>query len=311
MAKFPNPNLTPPTLTNWQFSFQGYTFGAPPASAGVLRIEGLGDLPTIRAGDMVRARDHGELVGLDLYGGRDVTISFWAKPDGVSLQDTLLNLSAALQVGLSTEQPLWFQQPNLPLLACMCRCRKKAVPWDVTYAAANAAYPVAQFHATDPRLYTAGTSATVGLSNPTSGMHFPATFPLSFGATSPNGVTVTNSGNVSMNPVVVITGPVTNPTIQNATITGTPALTISNPTQSTYTVLTGDQLVIDLDAHTIQYFSGGVGSGTAGASRMSWLVPGSTWWSLQTGNNLIQFLSQDSVQVAGTAQIQWANAYIL
>ena len=310
MAKFPSPSLTPPSLLNWQFSFQGYTFGAS-QPVGVLQIEGLGDVPTIRNGDMVRARDHGELVGLDLYGGRDVTIDFWAKTDGTSLQSALLSLSAALQVGLSTEQPLWFQQPNLPLLACMCRCRKKAVPWDVTYAAANVALPIAQFHATDPRLYTVGQTATVGLANPTSGMHFPATFPISFGSTGASGATVTNSGNVSMNPVVVITGPVTNPTVQNATISGTPALTISNPLQTSYTVLSGDQLVLDLDAHTIQYFSGGVNSGTAGASRMSWLVPGSTWWSLPPGNNLIQFLSQDSVQVAGTAQIQWASSYIL
>lgn len=306
---FPSPALTPPTLASWQFSLNGYTFGASTAD-GVLEIDGLGDLATIRSGDMARSRDHGELIGLDLYGGRDFTVNLWAKSDGVSLQDTLLNLAAATVVGLGTEQPLWFQLPNYPLLCCMCRCRKRAVPWDLNYGAANIATPVASFHATDPRIYAAGQSVTTGLPSPTVGMHFPATFPLTFGATTPSGVTVTNSGNTEMRPILVLTGPMTNPTIQNTTITGTPALAFSNPTQVSYTVLAGDQMVIDLDLHSVQYYTGGVSAGNP-ASRTSWLVPGSTWWDLLPGANLIQFLSADAASVAGTCQIQYASAYQL
>ena len=308
---FPSPSLTPPTLSDWQFSLSNVLLGAA-QPLGILKVEGLGDLATIRSQDVPRARDHGELVGLDLYGGRDVTFSVWAKTDGTSLQDTLLNFAAATVVGLETEQPLWFQLPNYPLLCVMCRPRKRTTPWDVTYAASQIGMPVAQFHCTDPRVYATGQSVTVGLPNPTAGLSFPISFPISFGSTSPSGVTVTNAGNTEMRPVLVITGPVTNPTVQNASITGTPALTFSNPTQVSYTVLAGDQLVVDLgNPSSILYYTGGVDSGSAPASRAGWLVAGSTYWDLLPGANLIQFLSQDTASVAGTCSIQWASSYML
>lgn len=309
--KFPSPTLTPPTLTPWQFSFNGQTFGNATPSA-VLKVTGLGDNPHIRSATPTRARDHGQLVGLDLYGGRTFTITVWAKPNAVSLQTNLLKLAAALEVGLSTEQPLWFQQPNLPLLCVMCRARKKAVPWDVNYGAAMVAKPVAQFHATSPYVFGVGKSVTLGVPPPLPGMTFPATFPLSFGgAVTPAGVTATNNGNSSMRPVLVITGPVTSPYLSNESLPGAPTLAITNPLQTGYTVATGDQLVIDFDAQSVEYYVGGVASGTQPASRMSWVVPGSTWWYLKPGANLIHLVSEDSVAVTGTFEVQWADCYIL
>jgi hypothetical protein len=306
---FPSPSLTPPALTNWQFAYGGVTFGAATA-LGVLKVQGLGDVATIRTGDIARPRQHGELIGLDVYGGRDITVDMWAQSDGVSLQHALLSLAGPTVDGLTTEQPLWFQQPNLPLLAAMCRPRKRTVPWDSDFGAANVAKPVVRWHATDPRLYTAGQTVTVGLPTPTAGMTFPAVFPITFGSSTPNGVTVTNTGNTEMFPLLVITGPVTNPTVQNASIPGTPAITLSNPAQSGFTVLAGDQVVVDLDLQTVQYYAGGVAAGSP-ADRSSWIVPGSTWWDLPPGPNLIQFLSADSSSVGGTCQVQWASAYML
>lgn len=310
--KFPSPSLTPPALGLWEFYYNGYTFGGNTPS-GALSLTGFGDNPDIRSNDPNRARDHGQLVGLDLYGGRTVTVHLFSQSNGTSLQSTLLDLAAALEVGLQTEQPLWFQQPNMPLLCTMCRARKKTVPWDIDYGAAMIGKPVAQLHATDPRVYGVGQAVSVGLPNPTVGAKFPLTFPISFGSTPPNGVTVVNGGNTSMRPVLVISGPVTNPSVVNASLPGTPTMTFSNPLQSGYTVDAGDQLVVDLDAESIEYYVGGVASGSVPASRMSWWVPGSTWWHLTAGStgNLIQFLSADSAQVGGTCQIQWADAYIL
>lgn len=307
---FPSPSLTPPTLADWQFSFNGYTFGNT-AAVKVSKVDGLGALANVRNGDVSRLRDHGELIGLDVYGGRDVTIDFEAEDAGQSVQSTLSALAAATTVGLTTEQPLWFQLPNYPLLAVLARVRKRALPWDVGYQIGKVAVGSMQFHATDPRIYSAGKSATVGLPTPNSGMTFPATFPLTFGSTTPGGVTVTNNGNTEMRPQLVITGPVTNPAVSNGSISGSPTLTFSNPSQSGYTVAAGDQLVVDLDTHSILYYVGGVSSGTAPASRGSWLAYGSTWWNLQPGANLVQFNSQDSVSVAGTVTVDYADAYQL
>ena len=309
--KFPSPSLTPPTLTTWQYSFNGYLFGSATAS-GILSVSGLGDNPDIRSSDPGKARDHGELVGLDLYGGRTFTVNLWSQAGtNTSVQTTLLQLAGALEVGLQTEQPMWFKVPNYPTLCVMCRPRKKTVPWDVTFGAAMIAKPVAMFHATSPYVYGPGKDATVGLPNPTSGMTFPALFPLTFGASTPNGVTVTNGGNSAVRPVLVISGPVTNPQISNASLTGNPSIKLTNPTQSGYTVQTGDQLVVDLTARTVLYYVGGVGSGTQPASRLSWVVSGSTWWSLRAGSNLVQLNSGDSVHVAGTCTVEWADTYIL
>lgn len=159
---FPPTSLTAPPLADWEFWFNGYTIGAL-QPAGILKVEGLGDLAQIRSGDPAKAREHGQFVGLDLYGGRDVTISVWARSDGVSLQDTLANIAAATVVGLTTEQPLWFQLPNMPTLAVMCRPRKRTVPFDGVYANAMVGKPVMQFHCTDPAIYAQAQWVTVGL----------------------------------------------------------------------------------------------------------------------------------------------------
>ena len=307
---FPSPSITPPTLSNWQFSYQGLTFGSGQAIK-VAKVDGLGDLADVRNGDQDRTRDHGQLIGLDVLSGRDMTFTLEAESSTGQVEATLLTLAQVTTPGLTTEQPLWFQLPGLPLLAVMCRPRKRTASWDIGFQIGNVAQTTVQFHATDPRIYTAGSTVTVGLPNPAAGMTFPATFPLTFGSTSPSGVTITNSGNIETRPVLVISGPVTNPSIQNATIPGSPTLTFSNPTQTGYTVLAGDQLVIDLDLHTILYYAGGVSSGTAPAPRGSWFAAGSTWWDLLEGGNLIQFNSRDSVSVAGTVQVQYASGYQL
>jgi hypothetical protein len=157
---FPS-GLTPPSLATFQWSYNGVLLGAS-APLGVLSVTGLADLADIRSNDPNQARANGQFIGLDLYGGRDVTFHVFAKTDGVSLQDTLTAFAAATVVGLATEQPLWFQLPNLPLLCVMCRPRKRAVPIDKNYEV-NVAYPVAQFHATDPNIYAVAQTASVGL----------------------------------------------------------------------------------------------------------------------------------------------------
>lgn len=307
---FPSPSLTAPSLSAWQFSLSGLTFGAG-TPIQIQTVEGLGGLATVRSADQPRSRDHGELIGLDVYGGRDVTIDLDIVAGTSTLAANMAALSAVTEVGLATEQPLWFQIPNMPTLCVMCRPRQRTVKWDVAYSVGAMASLSCQFHATDPRIYTAGADVTVGLGSPTSGMSFPAGFPIVFGATTPNSVTVTNAGNTEMRPQLVISGPCTNPSIGNSSIAGNPTLTFSNPSQTSYTVLAGDQLVVDLDLHSILYYSGGVSSGSPGASRAAWLKYGSTWWDLVPGSNVVQFNSADSVSVAGTCQINYASAYML
>jgi hypothetical protein len=302
---FPSVSLQAPVLSNWQFAYQGLTFGAetPWAVTGVTGM----DLPTIRSGDAGRPRDQGELIGLDVLGGRDVTVNFWVMTDGNSLQSALQTLGAATEVAGSTEAPLWFQIPNWPPMALMCRPRKRSIPWDLDFGAAQVAQPVVQFHATDPRIYGPSSTALASTAAPP-GVSFPVSFPASFGGgVLPNSlITVDNTGNDETRPLLVFSGPSTTPSASNTSLEGSPTLMFANPLGGT-TINAGDQMVVDLDLHTVTYYVGGQGA-TAGASRRGWLTPGSVWWTVPPGVNTIRYM--DSA-LSGSLEVQFAPAYMI
>jgi hypothetical protein len=276
-----------------------------------MNLQGL-DLATIRSQDPAFARDHGEFIGTDFYAGRDFSADLWMKSNGVSLQSSQLILAGALLDGLNTELPFWFKLPNLQVMAIMARARKRPMTYDSDYAAAQIGKPKVTWHATDPRIYSGGNANTLTLGAPAGGLTFPVgPFPVTFGGTTPNSVTLNNLGNTEMRPIVVFTGPLTNPWIQNISIAGSPRLTFVNPAETTFTVLAGDQLLVDLSPnHNVLYYVGGVGAGSPQPVE-GWLTFGSVWWDLMAGNNTIQFGSGDGVDTGGTAQIQWASAWQL
>lgn len=306
------PLTAAPSLSNWQMQYNGLTIGASTPYA-VYQLDGL-DLPQVRTGDLNRPREHGEFVGLDLMSGRDIMLTGDYQSDGINIQDSQQNLGRAFIPGGTTEQPFWFQFPNLPVLASMVRVRKRTMPIDQPYSVAAMGQLALMMHSSDPRLYGPVQSGSCGVGQALGGGIFPATFPYVFSSGSVAGTVVANNaGNVEMRPLLTITGPVTNPTIFNATAGW--QITITNPLQVGYTVLAGDTLVIDTDTHAITYYTGGVG---VGAARRAWLAAGSTWPStvlgvpgLAPGSNTFQFTSTDGISVAGTLQVQWASAYLL
>ncbi len=306
---FPSPSLTPPVLSDWQFSFNGLTMGAG-TSYGVLTATGF-DLATIRTQDVGRPRDQGMIIGLDVFSGRTFELNLWVAADGTDSMQTLMSaLASATPVGGSTEQPFYFKLPNMPQMAFMARARKRTFPLDLDYGAASVAKPVIQFEATDPRAYySPSVSNTIGLPAPLQGVSFPITFPMSFG-TGGTGtyLTLDNAGNYEMRPILVFTGPLTNPSVNNTSIASNPRLTFSNPNQTSYTLYAGDTLTVDLDYHTIVYTPSGE---TVGQNYRGWLVKGSTWFDLIPGNNQLFFSSSDGSQVAGTMEVQWTSASLI
>jgi hypothetical protein len=305
---YPLPSVVPPTLANWQIQFNGLVIGAG-TDYGIDRVEGL-DLPVVANGDVARPRATGEFIGLDLMRGRDITVTMdAAKITGASLQADLQALASAFipPADGQTEIPFWLQLPNLPLLCASARVRKRQIPIDVAWSNGLAEAIIISLHATDPRLYGPTFASTVVLANPSAGVKFPVTFPLSFGSGGTSTVSITNTGNISMNPIITITGPVTTPVIENET-SGL-LLQFANPAQTGYTLNAGDTLVINTDAHTVFYYPSGA---TSGESVRSWLVFGSSWWNLAPGNNTIQFTSQDAStpSPAPTCTVDWAPAYV-
>lgn len=128
----------------------------------------------------------------------------------------------------------------------------------------------------DPRLYA---DLTSGAYDPTDagsgGLVFPLGFPLVFGASGVSGaLQVENAGNVSTPPVLVVTGPVTNPILDNDT-TG---LAIHTRDCG---LAAGDTLTLDVRRRTA------VLNGTTPRPD---LVNASltTWWELRPGFNQIR-----------------------
>jgi hypothetical protein len=310
---FPLPSVTPPTLSNWEFQYNGLTFGAGTAY-GLISVKGLGDLATVRAQDTPFPRDDGEFTGLDVLGGRDIELDMWVNSSTLSPFAASTALGAAFYRQANTNLPLWFQVPGAPVLCSMCRPRLKPEVWDADYAAGARLATNMTLHANDPRIYGAGVQSSVTVGPPAGGLSFPVgPFPVGpFSSTTPEQVTINQTGNIEMRPIVVINGPITNPIISNTSLTGSPYLQFTNPYQTTYTVLAGDQLLIDLGTpHRMLYYSGGIASGSAPSNVAFWLELGSTWWDLIPGNNVISLGSADSGTTGGGAYIWWAPAYAL
>lgn len=307
---FPPASFVPPTLSDYQFWFNGLLMGADTPYT-VQQASGF-DLSMIRTQDVGRPRDQGMIIGLDVFGGRTfgLNLQVIAAQGTTDLQNLMLELSAATPVGGSVETPFCFKLPNMPQMAFMARARKRSFPIDLDYGAAAVAKPVIQFEATDPRAYYSPTSAvSVGLPAPLVGVTFPITFPMSFGGGGDgNYLAVDNVGNFEMRPILVFTGPLTTPSVNNTSIAGNPQLTFRNPNQTSYTLYAGDTLTVDLDFHTIVYTPSG---STIGQNYRSWLQPGSTWFDLVAGTNELFFSSQDSTAVGGTLEVQWASAYLI
>lgn len=301
-----------PTLTSFQAQYQG-TAASPvvfgPSTIFNFQPKGLAGLalPATRNSDSDRPIARGQFKGLDLFSGRDITLTFDTGPPAGSYA-TLAAATSALRAITNTadngdvEYPFFVQFPNSPLVGIMTRVRNRDIPVDLTYSLGNMAQNcVVLMHATDPFFYSQTQSNTIGLPTPGTGASFPWSYPLSFGSGGGSSVlSLTNAGDVECYPILTITGPCTYPTISNNSIAGTPTI------QFGVTMATGDQLVIDTDLKTATYFSAG---SALGQSAMATIQQGWTWWSMPSGTNAIQFASKDSTSVAGTLNVQWASAW--
>jgi hypothetical protein len=279
--------ISAPALADLQASYNGVTFGAG-TPIGVVKLHGLGGLPTVSAHDLALPRDSGEIVGVDAMGGRDpgadliVTDGVWAQ---------MVALGGALAAGGVVETPLWFKLPGLPTLCSMVRPRTRADEWDSDVAAAGMWTPSIGFHATDPRLYAQAQIALSPAGGPSLTM------------------TVTNAGNCETRPILILSGPLPAASIQFGF--GTPPTVIAMASGTG--IASGDQLVIDCSTpHTVRYWTGGVIGGTAADAYNMLDQSATSWPTLPPGTDTLTF-DNGSVYDSAAEQLQvwWASAYML
>jgi hypothetical protein len=299
----PLASLSAPSLAADQASFNGVVIGQAPF---LVRKWEQWDKPDVRSGNVNWAMWPGASVGQNQLNTRKPIVTLDVGPPyGTygSLPAAVRALVTACSTEGSTEYPLWIQLPGMPFVCTYARVLKTNFPWDITADLGGLLQNgTIQFECTDPYLYSAPTtSTTISLPGPAGGFSFNLTFPLSFGGGgTPNTATITNSGDVTCWPMLVVNGPCLNPTISNTSIVGNPTI------QTAIQLNTGDQLWIDCRLGSILFYPSG---STSGTPRQSILQPGSEYFGLPPGSSSIAFNSADTSSVAGTLQVQSASAY--
>lgn len=271
-------------------SYNGMSWG-PGTKVHIADIKGLG-LPGIRASDSLKAFQHGHFRGVDLSAGRVLDIAYQLIGDD---NPDFYNLCGALEIAVVPQQT-----NELPMLLfnstrlINCRPRKRDPSYDSGFLPRQGKYDT-QFVASDPRIYDANlTTLVIPLSVASGGAAWPWTWPVAWGSAGTSGVVnAVNSGSVATRPVAVITGPVDNPQLQNAS-TG-------QYVQFSISLGVSDTLTVDFDAHSVLL------NGTA--SRRSTLTPGSQWWELAPGTTQILY-SANTVLTGSIATITFRSAWM-
>lgn len=296
------------TVSNWQWSFGGFTFGAG-TQVGVESVAGLLDLPAARTFKTERDGDFGIFSSPWKLNERTVTLKghIAANSGQTSAQAAKPFLKALY--ALDAPQALTWQIPGYQGQQIYARPQKATVPVDTSFVYGLAAW-TAEFRADDPFIYGIGTitgvappssswwiyqySATVA-PKATGGLTFPATFPVTFGASSGGSASVTNNGSANAAPLIVIPGPATNPTISNPT-TGA-QITIAG------SITSAQSLVIDCRAKQLWLLTTNVGTGTQTWTTAGYLIGSiTTWPTLPPGTSSISIL-----QTTTTSTIYWAD----
>jgi hypothetical protein len=272
-------------------------FGAVDADGVAWRVQaedGLQgwDSPEIRAELTQRVGDHGSWADPVLLGERPITLAgLIDAPDPARLDDAMERLRDAVSL---TPTPLIVYETT-PKRALVRRSAKLLL----TYITDTQAKFSALVTAEDPRRYEVDEqTGSTGLPSTTGGLTFPVTFPVAFSAVTVAGeIRADNVGGFETRPVLVIDGPVVAPSV----IAQYPDGSVRQLAYS-QTLATGDQLVIDTDAHTVR-LNGDV-------SRRRYLAAPAGWPAIPAkGSLLIQFRAS-TYNANSMLTARWRSAWM-
>ena len=271
------------------------------------------DLDDFRTDDLARSGEHGTWGGRDLLGSRELVLGIYAfgtvgdaaastsrSPSlAWSNMDDLVGAWAAAGLDLAQRSPnepdmvLRFKAPGKPVRRFLGRARRVSRN-DATVPFGYATTTLA-FVALDPRAYAdALESALVAVTGVTTGgLVFPATFPATFGASSDGQVMVTNAGNFSTTPTMVVTGPIANPRIDN--------LTDGTFIQVNIALAAGEPLTIDTANERVLL---------GGASRLNLLGVGSTFPRLSKGPSTLRLSGVVATGATPNLSVSWRSTWL-
>ncbi|MER6103625.1 phage tail domain-containing protein [Streptomyces sp. NPDC001832] len=251
------------------------TFG-PGSPYMVTAINGLDDMPDIRAEDIARPDQHGDYTGPDTTGARIIQLGLGLRADS---PDELRKLTLALRAATQPQrqpQPLRLLDQDTLVYG---KVRQRNIPYDAEYLWRTGTAAL-ELYCADPHLYSLTEhSASTTAYSPAAGRTYPLTYTGAvpgrmYGDAGQSGrLTAINDGASPAYPVLRIDGPVANPSIEQVTTGG--GLVIDGTLQP------GEYLVIDTRTRAVLL----MGS----SPRRSWVRAGSTWPLLQPGPNSLAY----------------------
>lgn len=303
------------TLADWQWGIGDVVLDATPGSTEPYRLltfEGLER--QLRSQDQDRPLDHGSVFGTDYMTGRTLTLEIMVVATAATLQSTLDTLSAEWAPILNTT-PLAMKFPGVEERFVRGRPRRFSVDpstWGLGYVKA-----IAEFVAPTPYIFgTQRTGGTTPMDQTIGGLTFTAdTYPSHPGAggleftadTYPShpgagGLTfttavgtgsllLTNNGGYAAPWEILLSGPLTGPSIQHAG-TGQRIALSGN-------LAVNESLLLKSEDHTVTM---------GGANRYS-LLSEAEWFDLAPGDNTIR-LTSDTAGETGTISITYYDTFI-
>jgi hypothetical protein len=226
-------------------------------------------------------------------GSRPITLAGTVTaPDRPTLEDALERLRTAAAL---TDTVLVVYELASPKQATVRRSGKPLFAY-VTDRIATYSVLVT---AADPRRYsTTLQSGMTGLPTTSGGLAFPATFPISFSATTVSGqIGAANAGSVDTRPVLTIAGPVVAPTVSALYPDGTVK-------QLAYSLdlASGDVLVIDTDAHTVIL--------NGNTSRRRFMTVASGWPTIPANSSVSYQFQSGTYNASAMLTASWRSAWM-
>jgi hypothetical protein len=279
---------------NYQFAFNGWAFGGTQSGVQILEVTGLEDQPDLRTQDDSGGYRDGQFSGRDFLNGRTVVFTLQIMNDGVqTMQEYLAELKDNLIFQQTGTGLLQFQLPGRAVHRLNARVRKRAIKIDPDYVYGKSLAYV-EFFCPDPRVYDDAESGAVLIPGANVGRVYNRVYPLVYttpisGATS--SVSFTNEGNITVFPLITISGACVLPQIVNSS-TGQ-ALSLNITTSAT------DVIVIDTDLRSITY---------NGNPARNLLINTSEWFGLPPGTTTLGIIA---VTTSGaTCSITYRNGYV-
>ncbi|MER8220346.1 hypothetical protein ABTZ58_07060 [Streptomyces sp. NPDC094143] len=286
---------TPGTdIDGMQATLGSLRLGAVDAMGVVWRLQDLEgwDSPEIRAEYQEREADHGSWGAPVYFGSRPITLS------GIVEANSRADLEAAMErlyeAAAITDTTLTVWE-STPKQATVRRSGKVLTKYITDTKASWSVLVTAE----DPRRYsTALETASTGLPFTSGGVTFPATFPITFSATTVAGqITASNIGSMDTRPQLTIAGPVVAPIVAGQYPDGTVRQLIY-----TQTLQSGDVLVIDTDAHTVML--------NGDASRRRFLKVPSGWPTIGARSSVTYQFQAGSYNANALLTATWRSAWM-